>query len=356
MRKSESGLADYDRPAVEWLRFPIPALVVVEECQTVQSRGHLGIVRSELHPVQAAEEGRHSPELVLAPSLERMVVTLRAVQPPSEEDANFLGNFALGIARIADLKIVRRRASETLGGDTLARNPVVGFVPRDAVPEPLPVQADGLHVRVGVTGNPEDVREPEGPVLHIFGGIEKSLDQLLSLVTVLAGEEFARARGRWECARHIQTQAPQKLRVGRQLGRENVELSQFREDVVVDEVIPRDPRIVRQRLRDDPDARADGVPGEIIVERDGIVHRPAHITKEQDIPLKAGDTVRVGTPGGGGYGKASERDPDAVLHDVKMEYYSRKQARELFDVVIGPDMTVDAIATRDLREGRANVA
>ena len=101
---------------------------------------------------------------------------------------------------------------------------------------------------------------------------------------------------------------------------------------------------------------ADGVPGEIIVERDGIVHRPAHITKEQDIPLKAGDTVRVGTPGGGGYGKASERDPDAVLHDVKMEYYSRKQARELFDVVIGPDMTVDAIATRDLREGRANVA
>ena len=88
------------------------------------------------------------------------------------------------------------------------------------------------------------------------------------------------------------------------------------------------------------------MPGEIIVERDGIVHRPAHITKEQDIPLKAGDTVRVGTPGGGGYGKASERDPDAVLHDVKMEYYSRKQARELFDVVIGPDMTVDAIATR----------
>ena len=100
----------------------------------------------------------------------------------------------------------------------------------------------------------------------------------------------------------------------------------------------------------------DGMPGEIIVERGGIVHRPAHITKEQDIPMKAGDTVRVGTPGGGGYGKARERDPAAVLHDVRMEYYTRKQARELFGVVIGADMTIDAIATRDLREGRANVA
>ena len=43
---------------------------------------------------------------------------------------------------------------------------------------------------------------------------------------------------------------------------------------------------------------------------------PKHLSKEQDIPLKAGDRVRVDTPGGGGYGDPRERDPELVRRDV----------------------------------------
>src|SRR5262249_25000021 len=46
----------------------------------------------------------------------------------------------------------------------------------------------------------------------------------------------------------------------------------------------------------------DGMVNQVTVFRDGEAHVPPHLSKEQDIPLKAGDRVRVGTPGGGGYG------------------------------------------------------
>ena len=54
---------------------------------------------------------------------------------------------------------------------------------------------------------------------------------------------------------------------------------------------------------------ADGAVNTVTVFRDGEAHVPPHLSKEQDIPLKAGDRVRVGTPGGGGYGDPFERDP-----------------------------------------------
>ncbi len=38
------------------------------------------------------KEGRKPPELILAPGLERMVVTLRAVDSPPHEDSNQLGH------------------------------------------------------------------------------------------------------------------------------------------------------------------------------------------------------------------------------------------------------------------------
>ncbi len=70
------------------------------------------------------------------------------------------------------------------------------------------------------------------------------------------------------------------------------------------------------------------------VYRDGEAHVPPHLSKEQDIPLKAGDRVRVGTPGGGGYGDPFKRNPQAVLADVRMGYYSVEQAKERFGVAI----------------------
>ncbi len=76
----------------------------------------------------------------------------------------------------------------------------------------------------------------------------------------------------------------------------------------------------------------DGAVNTVTVYRDGQAHVPQHLSKEQDIPMKAGDRVRVGTPGGGGYGPPSERDPDSVRRDVRLGYYSAEQAERLFGI------------------------
>ena len=39
---------------------------------------------------------------------------------------------------------------------------------------------------------------------------------------------------------------------------------------------------------------------------------------DEDIPLNAGDRVRVRTPGGGGYGDASDRDPALSAEDKRL--------------------------------------
>ena len=96
---------------------------------------------------------------------------------------------------------------------------------------------------------------------------------------------------------------------------------------------------------------ADGAPGEIVVTRGGRAHRPAHITKEQDLPLRTGDAVRVETPGGGGYGDPFERAPEAVAHDVAMGYYTPEQAAELFGVaLVGRDVNPERTAALRRRD------
>ncbi|WP_338549857.1 hydantoinase B/oxoprolinase family protein [Roseovarius phycicola] len=92
----------------------------------------------------------------------------------------------------------------------------------------------------------------------------------------------------------------------------------------------------------------DGVPNKVIVSRDGETYTPEHLSKEQDIPLSAGDRVHVQTPGGGGYGDPYERDPDLVAEDVRLERYSVTDAAELFGVVIR-DGLPDLAATAHLR-------
>ena len=76
----------------------------------------------------------------------------------------------------------------------------------------------------------------------------------------------------------------------------------------------------------------DGAVNTVTVYRDGQAHVPQHLSKEQDIPMKAGDRVRVGTPGGGGYGPPSQRDREAVLRDVRLGYYTAEQAERLFGI------------------------
>jgi N-methylhydantoinase B len=95
---------------------------------------------------------------------------------------------------------------------------------------------------------------------------------------------------------------------------------------------------------------ADGGPNAVTVFQGGVPHVPPHLSKEQDIPLKAGDRVRVGTPGGGGYGDPLTRDPKAVLHDVAMGYYTPQEAAERFGVAVDPArMAVDREKTAALR-------
>ena len=83
----------------------------------------------------------------------------------------------------------------------------------------------------------------------------------------------------------------------------------------------------------------DGAVNEVVVFRDGEPHVPPHLSKEQDIPLKAGDRVRVATPGGGGYGDPRRRDPELVRRDVALGYYTAAQAAELFGVEAPPPRT-----------------
>ncbi len=95
----------------------------------------------------------------------------------------------------------------------------------------------------------------------------------------------------------------------------------------------------------------DGAVNEVTVWRGGVAHTPAHLSKEQDIPLQAGDRVRVRTPGGGGYGEPFAREPERVAEDVRLGRYTPEQAALLFGVALA-DGRPDAAATAALRARR----
>lgn len=83
--------------------------------------------------------------------------------------------------------------------------------------------------------------------------------------------------------------------------------------------------------------------------------------KREAIPVKAGDVVRILTPGGGGWGDPLSRITDWVRQDVMRGLVSPEAAREDYGVILRPsdDLTraweVDEAATTTLRtERRAN--
>ncbi|MCV3767718.1 hydantoinase B/oxoprolinase family protein [Rhizobium sp. TRM95796] len=97
----------------------------------------------------------------------------------------------------------------------------------------------------------------------------------------------------------------------------------------------------------------DGAPNQVTLYRDGVAMTPEHLSKAQDIPLKAGDRVRVQTPGGGGYGDPFERDPEAVARDVRLGRYTLDQALALFGVALDAAGDVDIAATKASRSAKA---
>jgi N-methylhydantoinase B len=71
-----------------------------------------------------------------------------------------------------------------------------------------------------------------------------------------------------------------------------------------------------------------------------------------NLPLRAGDVLRLITTGGGGWGDPLEREPDMVLLDVIQGKVSPGNARTEYGVVLlgqGDDTTVDEDATTKLR-------
>ncbi len=61
------------------------------------------------------------------------------------------------------------------------------------------------------------------------------------------------------------------------------------------------------------------------IEQDDGWHTPPMVSKMVGIKLKRASAVRLETPGGGGYGPASDRDPDAVARDVRAGLSQRRQ-------------------------------
>lgn len=98
----------------------------------------------------------------------------------------------------------------------------------------------------------------------------------------------------------------------------------------------------------------DAALAEVEYVRGGRSLRPEHVTKGDGISLAQGDTARVATPGGGGWGDPLQRDPREVLRDVRLEYLTREDAERDYGVVVrqaGEVLEVDAEATARLRRG-----
>jgi len=78
--------------------------------------------------------------------------------------------------------------------------------------------------------------------------------------------------------------------------------------------------------------------------------------KERDIgkidvlQLGYGDVIRIGTPGGGGYGDPLERDPQDIANDVRRGLVSAASAAREYGVVLRADASVDNAATQARRE------
>lgn len=53
---------------------------------------------------------------------------------------------------------------------------------------------------------------------------------------------------------------------------------------------------------------------------DGKAAEPSMVSKLHDAKLKKGERIRLETPGGGGYGPASERKPERIAEDLRLGY------------------------------------
>ena len=78
-----------------------------------------------------------------------------------------------------------------------------------------------------------------------------------------------------------------------------------------------------------------------------------HLSSKTTLQLDPGDVISYRTSGGGGYGPAFNRDPQAILDDVLQGKISITRARERYGVEISlSSQKVDMASTEDLRRGQ----
>ena len=80
---------------------------------------------------------------------------------------------------------------------------------------------------------------------------------------------------------------------------------------------------------------------------------PPLVSKMVGVRIQRGQKVRLETPGGGGYGNALSRDPQAVARDVRLGFVGVESARKDYGVELDADGNPDTEKTRTLRAGAA---
>jgi N-methylhydantoinase B len=99
------------------------------------------------------------------------------------------------------------------------------------------------------------------------------------------------------------------------------------------------------------DGGCNAQPGRaLLAHQDGSVEDlPPKITRR----VAKGDRLVSMTPGGGGWGPAYERPPEAVRRDVLEELISPETARNVYGVVLNADLSLDREGTEMLRRSMA---
>ncbi|MFH6781006.1 MULTISPECIES: hydantoinase B/oxoprolinase family protein [Methylobacterium] len=64
---------------------------------------------------------------------------------------------------------------------------------------------------------------------------------------------------------------------------------------------------------------------------------PPMVSKVTDVRIRAGERVRLETPGGGGFGHPAERDREALQRDLRLGYVSREAAARDYDLTTGDE-------------------
>lgn len=109
-----------------------------------------------------------------------------------------------------------------------------------------------------------------------------------------------------------------------------------------------------ERGRFQPQGVVGGEPGALnnfLYEQADGLHAPPMASKMVGIHINKGQHLRLETPGGGGYGPAKERAPEAVARDVRLGYVTPDGAAKDYGVSVGEDGALDLGKTETLRQG-----